>query len=518
MENKSILNTGRAELRRRTFLAGLAGTGLATLLPGGAFAQNATPQRGGTIVVAFAGGVDTLDPHSTLSAQGQQISLAIYEGLTELDADRLPKPRLATSWTAEKGGEEWVFQLREGVKFHDGSDFTAEDVVATIDRSFDDSKGLRSKGAFGPVKEVRAEGPHTVRLVMSQPCAETPALVANRWAMITPKAGLDKIDTVPNGTGAFIFESFEPGASVTLKRNDNYWIPELPYADGIRVVAISQSVAQQAALRSGDVHIVEFLASDSYLTLQNASGITAYSIPLAQYHTLMTNASVAPFDNPKVREAFRYLIDRKTLLGSALLGQGTLGNDIPLLASNIYVPELAQNDQNLELARKLLDEAGVKDLSVEVYTSSDRQPSPKIAVALQQGAAQIGVNIQIRDVPYTEYVANVARKKTLYTSQWNDRLTLYEALYQLYHSKQPFNYSGVELAPGLDALLEKVIAELDLEKRKALAHEALEIIHLHGDRIIPYFMNYMCATLSKLQGYVPPSNGTTDLRRVWFAD
>lgn len=515
----SLMRSSR--LDRRGFLTGLGGMGLAMALPGQVLAQQGTPKqgtpkRGGTLVVAFAGGVDSLDPHKTIAAQGQQVALAIFDGLTELGPDKLPLPRLATSWKAEKDGEEWVFFLREGVKFHDGAPFTSADVVATVERSFDNSKGLRSKGAFGPVKEVRAEGPHAVRLIMTQPCAETPALVANRWAMIASAASLDKLETAPVGTGPFRFVSFEPGASVTLARNDNYWIPELPYVNGLKIVAISQSVAQQAALRSGDVHIVEFLSSDSYLTLQKTTGVKAYSVPVGQYHTLMTNASIAPFDNLKVREAFRYIIDRKTLLASALLGQGIIGNDVTLIKGNAYLTDFSQNDQDLPRARKLLDEAGIKDLAVEVFVSSDRQPTPKIGVALQQGASKIGVNITIRDVPFTEYAANVARKKALYTSQWNERATLYEALYQIYHSKQPFNYSGVELAQGLDAQLESLIAELDLEKRKALAAQALEKIHLYGDRIIPYFMNYMCATSDKVAGYEPPTNGISDLRRVWL--
>jgi len=504
---------------RRKFLAASAAVTVGSAFPTASlFAQAATPKRGGTLIVAFPGGIDTLDPHLTLSAPAQQVSLAIYEGLTILDESKLPQPQLATSWEPAEGGKEWVFHLREGVKFHDGSEFTAADVVATIKRSMDNSLGLRSKGAFGPVAEAVEEGKHTVRLKMTQACAETPALVANRWAMITPASNLADIATKPIGTGPFKFQQYDPGNSATLVRNENYWTPELPYVDGLQVVNISQSIAQQAALRGGNVHIVEFLSADNYLVLSKTPGVVAHSIAIGQYHTLMTQSNMAPFDNPKVREAFKYIIDRDALVASALLGQGSVGNDVTLLKGNAYLNELPQNGQDHEKAKALLDEAGVSNLSLELFTSSERPPSPKIAVAFKEGAEKIGINIQIRDVPYTEYVANVARKKALYTSQWNERATLYEALYQIYHSKAPFNYSGVEQAPGMDAKLEELIAELDLEKRKALAGEILTVLHKVGERIIPYFMNYMSVTSDKVKDYEPPRNGTSDLRRVWLAD
>ncbi len=124
---------------------------------------------------------------------------------------------------------------------------------------------------------------------------------------------------------------------------------------------------------------------------------------------------------------------------------------------------------------------------------------------------------QIRDIPYTEYVATVSRKKPLYVSQWNDRLTLYESLYQVYHSSQPFNYGGTEVAPGVDALLEQLIAEVDFDRRKAIAAQAIATIHRVSDRMIPFFINYMCATSSRVQNYSPPLHGVAELRDVWLS-
>ena len=199
------------------------------------------------------------------------------------------------------------------------------------------------------------------------------------------------------------------------------------------------------------------------------------------------------------------------------LGEGSIANDTTLAPGNPYLSALPQYGQDLPKAQSLLREAGVNNLALELYTSSERQPSPKIAIAFKEAAEKIGIGITIRDVPFTEYLANVARKKPLYTSQWNDRVTLYESLYQIYYSKSPFNYSGVEQYPGLDRQLEDLIAELDLEQRKKRAADVLTTIHAYGDRIIPFFMNYMCATSQKVQAFIPPKHGASELRDVWLS-
>lgn len=507
-----------SSLSRRAFIGTSLAAGVGALAPLPAFGQaTGTPRRGGILRINFPSAPDTPDPHMTLSGPGQALTGAIFEGLTELDANDQPAPRLATSWKGEKGAQEWVFELRTGVKFHHGRDFTSEDVVATINRSEDRSLGLRSGGAFGPIQEARAEGPNRVRLVLKQPCAELPALIASRYAKIIPADRLTTIATDPMGTGPYKFKSFQPGTGAEVERNASYWRPDRPYLDGIRFVAISQSVAQQAALRGGNVDILEFMSADGLLAIKSAPGIRAHSIVVAQYYTLMTQANLAPFDNPKIRNAFKYILDRESLIGSALLGEGIVANDTTLAPGNPYLSQLPQYKQDLPKAQALLKEAGATNLSLELYTSSERQPSPKIAVAFKEAAEKIGVGITIRDVPFTEYLANVARKKPLYTSQWNDRVTLYESLYQIYYSKSPFNYSGVEQYPGLDKQLEELIAELDLEQRKKRAAEVLNVVHAYGDRIIPFFMNYMCATSDKVQNFIPPKHGASELRDVWLS-
>ncbi|WP_041544877.1 MULTISPECIES: ABC transporter substrate-binding protein [Chelativorans] len=507
---------GRRDISRRAVLAGSGGL-IGALLATRFAAAQSEPKRGGTLRVAFSSTPDSLDPQRTLAAAGQQISSLVFDNLTRLDENGIAQPMLATAWTPEAGGVEWVFELRQGVKFHHGTEFTSADVVATIERAYAPDSTFRSKGAFGPIKEVKAEGPYKVRFVLTQAFGEIPVVVAGRWSRIIAADAIDTLETAPSGTGPFLFKSFEAGASVNVVRNPSYWIEGQPYLDGVELVGIKESIAQQAAIRGGNVDVLTQIPVETFLSLRNADGIKVFSKVTGAYQVIMMQSNMAPFDNPKVREAFRYVLDRDLLVASALLGQGLVGNDMPFPPGSEYLPEVPQYKQDLDKAKALLKEAGHETMDIELFTSSERPPTPKIALAFKEAAAKIGVNVTITDVPYAEYAANVARKKPFYTTQWSAYPTIYERLYNMYRSGANFKYGAVEDADGLDALLDQIISELDDDKRKELIKEALIKIHKHGERIIPYFTMYVGAASERVQAYTPPTYDIIDFREVWLS-
>jgi peptide/nickel transport system substrate-binding protein len=505
-------------LGRRALIGGVTALGFSAGRPVARAATAETPRRGGVLRLAFASTPDSLDPQATVAASGNQISALIFDNLTTLDRRGKPLPMLATAWRQEKAALEWVFELRQGVRFHHGREFTAADVVATIERAYDSGSALRSNGAFGPVASVHAEGPHAVRLILRQPLIEVPVVVAGRWARIIPADRIATLKTEPMGTGPFLYKSFETGSSVSLERNPNYWMPDgRPYLDGMRLVGIKDSVAQQAALRGGSVDAITQIPIETYLGLRGAGGITTYSEPTGQYQCLMTQANLPPFDNPKVRAACRYIMDRRLLQASALLGAGTIGNDMPVPPDSPYALKLPQHNQDFAKARALLNEAGVQRLQLDLYTSSERPPTPKMSLAFKEGGAKVGIDVTIHDIPFTEYVASVSRKKPLYTVQWSAYPTLYETVYLMYRSGANWNYGGSESAPGLDVALDTMISEVDDAKRKQATERALRLIYETGDRIIPYFPNYVGATSTKVRNWVPPKYDVIDLRDVWLA-
>jgi peptide/nickel transport system substrate-binding protein len=500
----------------RRGLLGAAATGL--LGPGGMpVARAQAPRKGGTLRFCRPDPPDVLDPMLTNSFSAMEFTQMVYDNLVQLDAQDQPQPQLATAWRAERGGEEWVLTLREGVTFHDGSPFGSANVVATIERSLDKGRAGYGFGGFGPVKSVQAEGPSTVRVIMQTPFGEFPTVLAYRACRMLPVKGIDNLRETPNGTGPFVFKDFQPGSSLNLVRNEKYWDPSVLHLDGINMVFIRDAVAMQAALRGGQVDLLTQVPVETYLVMSRLPGFKAYSASTGDYHTIQLMGNMAPFDNPKVREAFHYIFDRNAIIASALFGQGAVGNDVTLPKGNPYVPDLVQYEQDLPRAKKLLDESGAGPIALDFYTTSDRQPAPKMALAVSEAAAKIGVQLQVRDMPAAEYFASVPRKKPLYSSFFSAAATLYDGLYKMAHSKGVYNYSGIEAAPGVDATLERMIAEVDLAKRKALAATVLQALHDHGDRLVPYFRNYLGLTTNKVQGFQPPKFGIVETRGIWLS-
>jgi peptide/nickel transport system substrate-binding protein len=501
---------------RRAALLGAAGLGASQFLDHRLMAQ-AAPLQGGVLRIASPDAPDTLDPQASASGPGFQVGYLVFDNLTALDDRDLPVPQLATSWSPDNGdASNWVFELRQGVRFHHGTEFTSADVVATIERAQDPKGGRPSTGNFGPLAAIVAEGPYRVRFKMSRPFAELPVLLANEFGRMLPADRMDTLRTAPSGTGPFRFQDYQAGASLSFVRNPDYWMPGIPHLDGVRMVIIKEAMAQQAALRAGVVDIITRLSPEAMLTLRAAPGIKPYAITTGNYHAVTMQSDKPPFDNPKVREAFKYLLDRQPLFAAALFGQGSLGNDVQLPPGSPYLPDLPLHTQDLPRAKRLLDESGVGRIELEIFTTSDRPPAPKIALALAEAAAQIGVVLHVRDIPYTEYVSNVMRKRPLYTSSFGAAPTLFQMVYRYQYTTSPYNY-GREGSPERDALLDQMIAEPDFARRKALVGEIIRQVQETGERIVPYFMPYLAAASNKVNGFVPPRYAVIDVRGIWLS-
>lgn len=507
----------RRRFLETTFAAGMtAAAGSSLLLPQRARAQDTQIRKGGELRLAYPNAVDSIDPFSAGSTSALLLSSAIYDNLTAFAADGVTiVPQLATEWRPEAQGQEWVLTLRQGVRFHHGTEFTSADVVATIERTLDQTTAGRARGVYGPVESVRAEGPHTVRVILSQPFVDFPVSCAGRWARILPADRIDQQAELPTGTGPFKLDSHEQGTATRIVRNEEYWDADRPHLDAITFFPIAESVSQQAAISGGAVDIINQIGSETYMALRNTAGVTAWSQPSGRYQTVYTLNHLAPFEDWRARLAFKLLLDRPALLQSALFGEGVIGNDVQLLPTHPWMVDLPVHNQDLPRARALLDEAGLGSFSLDIWTSSERPPLPRVALALQQAAAQIGVTLNIRDIPFSDYIANVPRQQPLYTSQWSESKTSFELFYAVHHTAGFANYSRNEMAPGTDVLIETILAEVDPERRKELVGELLPVIHERSDRIIPYFQNFFASSRDNVQGFNPVE--LFELRDIWLS-
>jgi peptide/nickel transport system substrate-binding protein len=224
-----------------------------------------------------------------------------------------------------------------------------------------------------------------------------------------------------------------------------------------------------------------------------------------------------PFTKPEARQAMRFILEREPMVKSFLFGLGSVGNDHPIVSSSPYYTQKPLNTRDIEKVKGLLAQAGVQTpWNIELWTSSERPPSQKMAVAFKELAEPAGIIVEVKDVPQAVYAADVSRKKPLYTVNRFGRATLYEQVYLWFHGKAGFNYSQVSLSEKMDTLLDQMAAETDTAKRKEIVSQVIDEMQVSGHHVIPYFLNYNSALSDKVQGYWPSPNLWVDVRETWI--
>ena len=246
-------------ISRRRFVGSLAAAGVAApaitaLLARGAQAQ--TPKRGGRIVVGMeaAQAQDSLDPTKYYSTSNFLIAFAVNEPLVNRDENLQPMPWLATSWEPNDDASSWVFDIRQGVTFHDGSEMTAEDVAYSMTRHFREGSESPGKSFMSQISEIEVLAPYQVRFNLAAPNAEFPMILSDTRTHVT-KAGLEDFSGQPPGTGPFRVVEFSPGSRYVLARNENYW-GEGPYVDDIEFIGIPDGTARINAMIAGDINVI----------------------------------------------------------------------------------------------------------------------------------------------------------------------------------------------------------------------------------------------------------------------
>ena len=472
---------------------------------GGVFATTAAGAQ--TLTVGVRGGPESMDPH--YSALGPQADAAkhIFDPLVWTGDDLQLEPGLATSWEPIDD-DTWEFELREGVTFHDGSAFTAEDVKFSIERIPDVTGPTTTEIYVRRVEEVEIIDDHTLHIHTDGPAATLPYDFV-RLFIVSADAAADystgetsaegfNSGEATVGTGPFEYVSWEPKGSLVLERYEDYWRGPAPWERVIRR-EISDDASRLAALKAGDVDVVNYVSSADYLALENDSEIDTYigesvyvmNLQLDQrdetprvYAKDGGELDENPFQDPRVREAIDLAIDRETMVEIVLEGLGTPANQLmpdDFFGSSDDIPEKPYDP---ERARALLDEAGYPDgFEMDLYCTNDRLPGDgAICEGLGQMFAQVGIDTNVNAISKSVYFPAQARKE--YSAFMNGWGTLTgEASYtlgSLAHSPDPdvnmgaFNRIEYE-NPEVDRLMQAGAQELDADKRRALFEEAMEL-------------------------------------------
>ena len=374
----------------------------------------------------WSGEKQSMDPADMHSGDDAYHTFAVYNRLVDVDDNFKVLPELATEWSVSSDGLTWTFKLRDGVKFHSGKDFSSADVVYTFKRLLDEKlgSGARAVLEFLDADGIKAPDARTVTFTTKKPVVELPVLITNKFTNIVPD-GAKHEDLIKHedGTGPFMQEEFTPNAPVRiLKKNPNYWDAGKPKADCLRITVAQEAVAAVSALKAGQVDLMLNVDPSVIPTLKDDPSVTLLETGASNSMTISFWVDTKPFDNPKVREALKLVVDRKAMIDTVLLGYGEAGadNPVPVGNPNSYVKEAPKQD--IEKAKALLAEAGYKDgLKFDLYTAEGVPGMVRMAQVYAEQAKAAGIDINVIVTPAESFWDDVWLKQSAVTSAWSMR-------------------------------------------------------------------------------------------------
>lgn len=505
-------------ITRRDLIRWAAILGVSVQVPVAARAQDAspTPVRGGTVRFA-ADPPATIEPHQLNDDPGIGIVHQVCEMLIDNDAEGVLQPRLATAWTPSEGGKVWTIELRQGVTFHNGQPMTADDVVATFQRLVDPESGSAALATFDFLTRegIAKSDDFTVVFTLNRAVVDFPAYLNSYHAVILPANWPGNFAENPIGTGAFMLEEYVPQQRARFVRNPNYWLEGLPYLDGVEGIIIAAENAVTALL-GGSIELITSNPGAAPL-FQDNPDIRISTTPGSGHDGIFMRVDQEPYSDKRVRQAMALCMNRPDLITAVWHGFGELGNDHVIAPVFPLHTPTEQRVQNYEAARALLADAGYPDgFSATLTTSSDTTPLPTMAAVVQEMLRPIGIEIEINAVPSSTYFNTDWLETPLNITNWGGRATPSQYLTTAYVTDSVWNASHWS-NPEFDELVTQLDAELDFEKRKALALQIQETMTEEVPAIIPFFIESVTFMRANVEGYVADRIGFRDFRRTFLS-
>ncbi|NJN19643.1 MAG: ABC transporter substrate-binding protein, partial [Oscillochloris sp.] len=422
----------------------------------------------------------------------------LYNRLVRVDESGRPAPDLAVSWEADPTATQWTFKLREGVTFHDGRPFSAQDVLYTT--RYVMNPELESPGAavleIVDVEQLRAPDDMTVVFTLKQPHADFPLLLLHYSMYIIPDGIGDEINTTGIGTGPFKLTQFAPEGTTIVTANDEYWDGP-PGLAAIEMVGIADGEARTSALLADQIDYNDIPPETAELVSRNAN-YNLISLPAGGWLVMAMRADQPPFTDPRVRMAMKLVVDRDAMVKTVVSGYGQIATDHPVWPGDQYYLEV-DRQQDIARARELLAEAGYADgLDVTLYTSSIDSYMIPMTVAYKEMAAQAGINVTIQQESPDGYWNDIWLQVPFCCSSWGER-EADQVLNEVYRSTASWNETFWKNAE-FDGLLDQARRELDFEKRKAIYQQAQQLLADDGGAIIPFFTNDLSAAHKRVRG------------------
>lgn len=466
-----------------------------------------TPKEGGVLNFSILRDPGGLDPHISHGGPSYYLNGNVYENLVTYLPDGSIIGELSDDWE-QVDDVTYIFNLKQGVKFHDGSEFNADDVVATIERIKDPNTRATLGGNLSNIKEVNVKSEYTVEMVLNKPNMAFLIELADRTTYIISaddyESGFD-FNQEMNGTGPFMLEDYEPNRYYEIIKNPNYHVNGKPYLDKVIMTPIPDTAARMNSIKSGEADVVEYVPWEELDSLSDFNVYRAFGT----FNWIRLNTSVPPLDNVKVRQALAHIIDREAMVELAWGGFAKPITGIPQQEGDqYYFPEFenyytTDHDKALELLKEAGYNSPADVPALKLGTTVNPVLKDTGMVALQQ-FLDFGLDVEFETFESPVLIAN--RVDGTYVMQQDGggfTVPDPDAYRTLFHSE-----TGTAYATGagyknteLDKLLEEGVRTSSKEEREKIYRQAFEILLEDTPVIFELYRVQGTAFNKNLQGY-----------------
>ncbi|WP_377844598.1 ABC transporter substrate-binding protein [Bosea sp. UC22_33] len=470
-------------------------------------------------VVDLVNEPSSLDPQVQWNPDSYYVYRNIFDNLVTRDDKGEIIPQVATAWK-QVSDTEIEFDLRSDIAFHDGSKLTAEDVVYSVKRITDPKFASPQLGQFDKITDAIALSPTKVKLVTAGPY---PALLAQLVKLsIVPKAvveavGKDAFNLKPVGSGPYKFESWQRGVNVQLTRNDAYWGTKAPFPTVI-FRAVPDAATRLANLQAGASDLVVTLDADQAAQLKSSPKAQALIGLTERVAYVRLNTTKPPFDNPKLRLAAAYAIDKQAMIDGLLGGYDKQVPELLTPAIFGWVDGIKAPEHDLAKAKALIAEAG-SAAKAEIDLATSPVFDQRIVQAIQQMLTEAGFNVKIAMSDMATYLkraqAGPETTSLLSFGRWSCACQDADGvLFPLLHKSSGWSaYRN----PKMDSLLEEARATLDTSKRLAAYKQVHEIVATDVP-VVPLYQAVVIYGAAKNLTFQPTPNESMFLNRMSWKD
>ncbi|MGH7077039.1 MAG: ABC transporter substrate-binding protein, partial [Acetobacteraceae bacterium] len=445
-------------------------------------------------------------------------------------ADWTLDPRLATGWKADPTPKTWTFSIRQGVRWHDGSPLTTDDVVATFERLLNPKVGSSAGSiyhgvlSFGNVERLSDT---EVRFHLDTPFVDFPDLVsgfAYQSAILPKNYEMGSFSKGGIGTGPFILSKYVPQQSATYVANRNYWDQGKPYADGVKIVYYGDEASTVLAMQAGDLDIYPVLPLKGAEVLLRNRKLKILEHASADYRSVHMRVDKPPFDDQRVRQAIACCLDRDAIVKSLFNGAAGVANDhsfAPVYVdTELAIKDVPQRKQDYAKAKALLAAAGHANGIKVTLTTENLLEMPQYAVAIKAYCQPAGIEVDLHIMTVAQYYGSGANQPWLVVpfgmTDWASRGTASQAIIPEFPCGAQWN-SAHWCNKEFDQTFIEYNGELDQQKRRKLA---LDLARIENDEVpvaIGYWINARRATTERVHGLAAAPDNFIDLGGVWLA-